>query len=214
MSHDRTESSQEPSRNGNESDPGMLLSLTEVADVVDISPPTLRRYLHLHGDRIPVVGEGLEQRFPREALSAFRELHRETLEQHGLPRPGGQLLSLTAQKRAAERSTSEPSSSNGDSLPAKATATGDAHGSAEGSTPQHAPEATSARRPLPSPPKPTRAAVQDDRDRRQSPGGEPEEGAMAHRIASLEAGQQRLEHVLRQLNEELREPLSGTVREL
>jgi hypothetical protein len=78
------------------------LTLAEVARRTGISLPTLQRYRRFHGSRIPSVGEGRGQRYPVEAVDVFRRIRRESLERNSLPRPGGRLLTLTAQLRASQ----------------------------------------------------------------------------------------------------------------
>lgn len=78
------------------------LTLAEVARRTGISLPTLQRYRRLHGPRIPSEGEGRAQRYPAEAVDVFRRIRRESLERNSLPRPGGRLLTLTAQLRSSE----------------------------------------------------------------------------------------------------------------
>ena len=51
-----------------------LLSLSDVAKATGISYPTLVRYVRLHSDRLPQVGEGRKRRFRPEAVQVFLEL--------------------------------------------------------------------------------------------------------------------------------------------
>ena len=51
-----------------------LLTLTAIGEQTGISSPTLRRYLKLHGDRIPSEGEGRKRRYHPEAVAVFREI--------------------------------------------------------------------------------------------------------------------------------------------
>lgn len=54
---------------------GRLLSLKDVERELGISYQTLLRYKKLHGDEIPSVGSGRSQRYPEEALEAFRRFY-------------------------------------------------------------------------------------------------------------------------------------------
>lgn len=56
-----------------------LYTLTEVSKRTGISMPTLQKYKKEHADRIPSVGEGRRQRYPREAFSVFSKLKEESL---------------------------------------------------------------------------------------------------------------------------------------
>lgn len=56
---------------------GGLFTLTEVSRETGISLPTLRRYRQLFETRVPTVGEGRAQRYPREALEIFESILQE-----------------------------------------------------------------------------------------------------------------------------------------
>ena len=63
-----------------------LYTLTEVAQLTDISMPTLQRYKKLFQERIPSRGSGRTQRYTEEALEVFRELKKENMKKRGRPR--------------------------------------------------------------------------------------------------------------------------------
>lgn len=58
------------------STPPGLLSLQRIKEVTGISYPTLLRYVSLHLDKIPHVGEGRKRRYPKEAIDVFVELRK------------------------------------------------------------------------------------------------------------------------------------------
>lgn len=55
---------------------GELLSLQKIRNLTGISYPTLLRYVKLHLDKLPHVGEGRKRRFKPEAVEVFREIRR------------------------------------------------------------------------------------------------------------------------------------------
>lgn len=77
-----------------------LHTLTEVARIVGISMPTVQRYKNLYQERIPSVGEGRKQRYPKEALAVFSELKKENAGRRGRPRknPAGLAASASGSK--------------------------------------------------------------------------------------------------------------------
>src|SRR5262245_40172450 len=64
------------------------LTLSEVSRRTGISMRALRRYTREHQGRIPAVGAGRKQRFPREALKVFEALKAEGLKRRGARRKG------------------------------------------------------------------------------------------------------------------------------
>ncbi len=66
-----------------------LYTLSEVARAVGISMPTAQKYKKRHQDRIPAVGSGRTQRYPRRALAVFAALKRENAARAGRPRRSG-----------------------------------------------------------------------------------------------------------------------------
>lgn len=90
-------------------DRGPLYTLTQVAERTGIHPMLLDSYLQTAAWRVPTVWVAGEERYPREALTAFQELHEEA-QAASAPapaRPEGdgpnwgrrRLLSITAQRR-------------------------------------------------------------------------------------------------------------------
>ena len=63
-----------------------LYTLTEVSKLAGVSMPTLQRYKKLYQDRIPSVGEGRRQRYPKRAIAAIQKLKAENLKKRGRPR--------------------------------------------------------------------------------------------------------------------------------
>lgn len=63
-----------------------LYTLTEVAESIKISMPTAQRYKKIYQERIPKIGEGRRQRYPREALEVFAQIKSENLAKRGRPR--------------------------------------------------------------------------------------------------------------------------------
>jgi predicted site-specific integrase-resolvase len=57
--------------------------LSEVSEKTGISLTTLQRYKKLHQDRLPAVGEGRRQRYPREAIPVFRQIRAENEARRG-----------------------------------------------------------------------------------------------------------------------------------
>jgi DNA-binding transcriptional MerR regulator len=66
-----------------------LYTLSTVAEKTDISMNTLLRYKKQYQSRIPSVGEGRKQRYPKEAFAVFSQIKRENLAKRGR-RPRGQ----------------------------------------------------------------------------------------------------------------------------
>jgi DNA-binding transcriptional MerR regulator len=63
-----------------------LYTLTEVSKRAGVSMPTLQRYKKMYQDRIPSVGEGRRQRYPKEAIAEIRKIKVENLKKRGRPR--------------------------------------------------------------------------------------------------------------------------------
>ena len=55
-----------------------LLSLQRIREMTGISYPTLLRYVKLHLERIPHVGDGRKRRYPKEAVEVFRQIRSES----------------------------------------------------------------------------------------------------------------------------------------
>jgi transposase len=62
-----------------------LYTLTEVAESINVSMPTAQRYKQAYQNRIPAVGIGRRQRYPREALKVFEQIKLENLGKRGRP---------------------------------------------------------------------------------------------------------------------------------
>jgi len=62
-----------------------LYTLTEVGRMASVSMPTLQKYKRMYADRIPSVGEGRRQRYPRAAVAVLRQLKKENLAKRGRP---------------------------------------------------------------------------------------------------------------------------------
>jgi DNA-binding transcriptional MerR regulator len=83
-----------------------LMTLTEVSHRTGISSPTLQKYKKRYADRIPSVGEGRRQRYPKEALEVFQELKKENMARRGRPRKSGSKARKPKKsKRAPKKST-------------------------------------------------------------------------------------------------------------
>jgi DNA-binding transcriptional ArsR family regulator len=78
-----------------------LYTLTEVGRMASVSMPTLQKYKRSYQDRIPSVGEGRRQRYPRAAVAVLRQLKKENLAKRGRPPKTG---SKAAKKRNAVKS--------------------------------------------------------------------------------------------------------------
>ena len=62
-----------------------LYTLTEVADMANVSMPTAQRYKKNYQGRIPSVGKGRSQRYPEEAVEVFEEIKKENVKRRGRP---------------------------------------------------------------------------------------------------------------------------------
>lgn len=78
-----------PRKGGTKSGKKKLYTLTEVSQETGISMPTLQRYKKSYQKRIPSVGKGRTQRYPREALDVFQEIKKENLKRRGRPPKSG-----------------------------------------------------------------------------------------------------------------------------
>lgn len=94
-------------------DRGPLYTLEQVGERTEIHPMLLQSYLRSAAWRVPTVWVAGEERYPREAIAAFREIHQEaqlaSAPLHADPGAGDapnwgrrRLLSLTAQRRSGE----------------------------------------------------------------------------------------------------------------
>ena len=78
-----------------------LYTLTEVGRLASVSMPTLQKYKKAYADRIPSVGEGRRQRYPRAAVAVLRQLKKENLAKRGRPPKAG---GSAAKKRSVAKS--------------------------------------------------------------------------------------------------------------
>jgi hypothetical protein len=62
-----------------------LYTLTQIGQMASVSMPTLQKYKRAYQDRIPSVGEGRKQRYPREAVAVLKQLKKENLAKRGRP---------------------------------------------------------------------------------------------------------------------------------
>lgn len=81
-----------------------LYTLTQIGEMASVSMPTLQKYKRTYQDRIPSVGEGRKQRYPREAVAVLKQLKKENLAKRGRPRkspaPQSKKAGAKAKKRA------------------------------------------------------------------------------------------------------------------
>jgi DNA-binding transcriptional MerR regulator len=67
-----------------------LYTLTEISEATGISMPTLLRYKKNFQDRIPSVGKGRTQRYPKAALEVVQQIKKENLQKRGGARRGSE----------------------------------------------------------------------------------------------------------------------------
>jgi len=84
-----------------------LYTLTEVAESINVSMPTAQRYKRAYQSRIPAVGLGRKQRYPREALRVFEQIKLENLSKRGRPTKESTGRGSTDKKRARKRASSQ-----------------------------------------------------------------------------------------------------------
>jgi hypothetical protein len=87
-----------------------LYTLTEIGRLASVSMPTLQKYKRLYQDRIPSVGEGRKQRYPRAAVAVLRQLKKENLAKRGRPPKSGGGRSKSASQRKVARKTKQDAS--------------------------------------------------------------------------------------------------------
>jgi excisionase family DNA binding protein len=90
----------EASTGGNDQD---LMTLSEVSKKIKVSMPTLQRYKKEYQDRIPAVGAGRKQRYPKSALEVFREIKKENAGKRGRPRKAAAEGEPAARARRGKR---------------------------------------------------------------------------------------------------------------
>jgi len=84
-----------------------LYTLTEVAESINVSMPTAQRYKRSYQSRIPAVGLGRKQRYPREALKVFEQIKLENLSKRGRPAKEMGGRGSTPKKQARRRTPSK-----------------------------------------------------------------------------------------------------------
>ncbi len=75
-SHSSEPRTTKPKSSSGSRTPSGLLSLQRIKEITGISYPTLLRYVSLHLDKIPHVGEGRKRRYPKEAIDVFVDLRK------------------------------------------------------------------------------------------------------------------------------------------
>jgi DNA-binding transcriptional MerR regulator len=212
-----------------------VYTLTEVAEKTGISMPTLQRYKKNYQSRIPSVGKGRRQRYPKEALPVFEQIKEENIQRRGRPpkkegakragrppkaqkaakSPAGKkegLLTLTAVSEAT--SISYPTLVRyvklyGDRIPSEG----------KGRSRRYHPEAIEVFKQLRSESprgrrkKSEKAATKPRRAKAAATAGSGggEGGDLAQRVASLERAQGSLEREIRELIKQLKKPLKVTM---
>jgi DNA-binding transcriptional MerR regulator len=212
-----------------------VYTLTEVAEKTGISMPTLQRYKKNYQSRIPSVGKGRRQRYPKEALPVFEQIKEENIQRRGRPpkkegakragrppkaqkaakSPAGKkegLLTLTAVSEAT--SISYPTLVRyvklyGDRIPSEG----------KGRSRRYHPEAIEVFKQLRSESprgrrkKSEKAATKPRRAKAAATAGRGggEGGDLAQRVASLERAQGSLEREIRELIKQLKKPLKVTM---
>jgi len=110
-------------------DRGPLYTLEQVGERTGIHPMLLQSYVQTAAWRVPTVWVAGEERYPREALTAFREMHEEAQRASApVAAPAGdgpnwgrrRLLSLTAQRRSAARADEAQRNGNRNGSPTAA----------------------------------------------------------------------------------------------
>jgi len=208
-----------------------LLTLTEVSNRTGISMPTLQRYKKEFQDRIPTVGEGRTQRYPLESLPVFEQIKKENIKKRGRPRKSAQ-----GGQKKEKKAASEPARSDLLTLTEVGERTGISyptlvryvklHGDeipyeGKGRKKRYHPEAIEVFNRL-------RSESGRGRKRKKASGGTKKasspatssaatgsratDPALGRRVASLEKSQERLEKQIRSLLEELKKPMTVTLR--
>lgn len=97
--------SRRPSKAAKQSTDEKLYTLTEVGKMASVSMPTLQKYKKRYADRIPSVGEGRRQRYPKAAVAVLKQLKKENLAKRGRPPKAGGKKKKAA--RGGARSSSD-----------------------------------------------------------------------------------------------------------
>jgi DNA-binding transcriptional MerR regulator len=80
-----------------------MYTLTEVSKRTGISMPTLQKYKKEHADRIPSVGDGRRQRYPREAFDVFSKLKEESLARRAESRRSSKRSAARSPRKSGSR---------------------------------------------------------------------------------------------------------------
>lgn len=206
-----------------------LLTLTEVSTRTGISMPTLQRYKKEYQDRIPTVGEGRTQKYPVESLPVFKQIKQENIKKRGRPRK-----SSGGGKKKEKQAASEPARSDLLTLTEVGERTGISYPTlvryvklygdeipyeGKGRKKRYHPEAVEVFNRL-------RSESGRGRKRTKKAGGakataaagagkpaaSTTDPAVGRRVAALEKSQERLEKLIKNLIEELKKPLTVTLR--
>jgi len=89
-----------------------LYTLTEVAQNIKISMPTAQRYKKVYQSRIPAVGVGRRQRYPKEALRVFEQIKIENLDKRGRPPKSSAGSETAGRKRTSQNRPTDESSAD------------------------------------------------------------------------------------------------------
>jgi DNA-binding transcriptional MerR regulator len=87
-----------------------LLTLSEVAQSIEVSMPTAQKYKRVYQRRIPSVGKGRTQRYPEKALRVFEQIKVENLSRRGRP---PKVTSISSAANLSSRSAKKTSNGKG-----------------------------------------------------------------------------------------------------
>jgi len=82
-----------------------LYTLSEIAKKTRISMSSLVRYKKRNRGRIPAIGEGRTQRYPKEAFAVFKQIKEENLAKRGKTARTGKGAPKKAKKRVSKKRT-------------------------------------------------------------------------------------------------------------
>ena len=92
---------------GKAAKPAKLYTLTQIGKMASVSMPTLQKYKRTYQDRIPSVGKGRKQRYPRAAVAVLRQLKKENLAKRGRPpKSAAKAKSAGTKRRASAKKAS------------------------------------------------------------------------------------------------------------
>jgi len=203
-----------------------LLTLTEVSNRTGISMPTLQRYKKEFQDRIPSRGEGRTQRYPASSLPVFEQIKKENIKKRGRPRKSGSKKpskkSAPQEDRSGLLTLTEVGERTGISYPTLVRYV-KLHGDkipyeGKGRRRRYHPEAVAVFQELRSQSgrgrrkKGTAATKAPAASRAASASSAAGDPALARRVRDLEKSQERLEKHIKSLIEELKKPLTVTLK--